>query len=334
MVIRPASTLVDLWVVRQLQDKGISLDLDEGGEAKNAPLRRAFFALFFSPLAEDKIATYVMRRVSGGQLLQGFLQTRRDPEREGVQVIYISPSFLHDDNAALIWQDLLEYTCLRLGSQGVRRLFANLEEGEEEEVFRKAGFIPYAREEVFYLDALPDRLPEPLHWRPQRKEDSWGVRRLYNLVTPPLVQQAEDLSFSPSQGAVPIRLSRAKVEGWVWEEKGEILAYLPVREENKLCQMRLFLHPSLLSKVEEVLGEALALMADDSCSALIFRVRNYEGGVKGALEAFGFRPLTSRSLLVRHTLAVERKGAVKLLRVLDNAAGVVNTSVSYDVKRL
>ncbi|RLC78119.1 MAG: hypothetical protein DRI61_10395 [Chloroflexi bacterium] len=323
-MIRPLSTPLDLWLVYNFRHKGMGLGLMEGEEA---PLNRVMVALIFSLVAEDQMATYVMQETDDNGHLRGFIQVQRDPYRPGVQVIYLAPSPVYEESAYQVWARLLEYAVLRLRNLGVKRLFADVPEAEEEP-FRELGFALYAREDVYILEEAPRNLPEPEGWRPSESKDRWDVQRLYKLTTPLPVQQVENTitGITGSEGFLS-RFLR-KREEWLLRSKGETIAYLQGAREGGMTSLRLVIHPEFTSESEKLVGTALALASLRWPAPYAIRVRNYEGGIRGALESWSGRFYKTLSLMVRHTFAFEKVEAKSYRPVRDLPVGVLPVNIT------
>jgi len=313
------STPLDLWLVRSIQHKGISLN---PGEDSLTPLNRALVSLMLFPLAEEYLATYVMLETRNGQTLKGFIQIKKDWERDGTQVVFLSPAPAYEDNAYLIWPGLLEYASLRLADLGVKRIFANVPVGQEEP-FRRAGFTVYAREDLYLLEELPPDLPEPKGWRPVESKDKWSVQRLYRLITPPPVQQMENrTTFADKSESVFSRFT-ARSKEWVIQGQGEIKAYCRFSKSGKFTSLRFTVHPESISEADGLIGSALALANLRWPPPYAAKVRNYEGGIRGALERWGFRLHQSYSLMVRHTLALNEQRIENVKTVKEMPVGIL-----------
>jgi hypothetical protein len=63
------------------------------------------------------------------------------------------------------------------------------------------------------------------------------------------------------------------------------------------------LHPDACNLASNVVGWGLATLAQQPAKAVYCTVRQYENGVREALEQAGFEPFTSRTSMVKYTLA-------------------------------
>jgi len=245
---------------------------------------------------------------------------QKRPGRPEYVVVFIAPPLNAGNGAHAIWQRLLTHLCVKAGELGGQRLYAGLpSEGEEYQIFRHVGFTAYAQEEVFEWVAKSSRIGEveSLPLRRQRSRDSWGLQQLYATVTPRAVQNAEgsaqaqwDLSRR-GWGVYPQR------RGYVWESHGEIWAALQIRSSRAGHWLRLLLHPDALDQADALVAAALSRVRCGPGQKLYCAVRTYEAGIQAALTAWGFRPVGSQTLVVKHTTVWAREPAAQLVPALE-----------------
>lgn len=292
-MIRPLNSPLDLWLIFNLERKGEGFGPVSGN---TGVWQRAFLSLVFLPLAEKHLATYVMQ----GKV-RGFIQTRRDYGREGVEVIYLAPAPYRDGFSAAIWEALINYASWRLGSLGVKRLFADVPEGEEA-FFRQAGFSVYAREFLYTINFFPESLPEPGNWQPIRPEETLNLVKIYQNLTPTPVQQKEG-AFHLRKPGLFYRLM-VEQKGLVLKEGADPIAFLIAWREKGNKWMKLFIHPSHQTKSPHIVGMSLAWARENFPPPFTFRVRSYEGALAKGLEEWGLPPQRSLSIMVRNTMAM------------------------------
>ena len=292
-MIGPLSTPLDLWLIWSLEGKGKGFGM---APERSGAWRRAVLSLTCLPLAEESLATYVMRGRA-----RGFIQTRRDYGREGVEVIYLAPAPNCDGFSTAILEALVNYASWRLGSLGVKRLFIDVPEGEEA-FFRQSGFSVYAREFLHPVLSLPGGLPEPGDWQPCGAEERLNVEKICQSVTPTAVRQMEG-SFP---GKKPSFLHRLMVERKerALKRGAEAVAFLLTWKEGGSRWMKLFIDPAHRKHSPTIVGMALAWASANFPPPFTFRVRSYDEALARGLEEWGLTPQRSLSIMARDTLAV------------------------------
>ncbi len=291
-MIRPLSTPLDLWLILNLEGKGKGFGLVP---EKFGAWRRAFLSLACLPLAEESLATYVMIGEA-----RGFIQTRRDYMREGVEIIYLAPAPCCDGFSTAIWESLTNYASWRLGRLGVKRLFIDVPESEEV-FFRQLGFSVYAREFLYPIDSIPEGLPELGNWQPIGPDERFGVERVYQTITPTPVQQIEG-SFCKKQPGLFHRLMVEQKE-MVLKNGPSSVAFMLTWKEGGNGWVKLFIRPDYQAHSPRIVEMALVWASANFPPPFTFKVRSYEGALARGLEELGFPPQKSLSIMVRNTLA-------------------------------
>ncbi len=320
------------FLIRRLQGKGMSLDLERSLTQPGSPLWAALTSWlpFYFPTLTD-IYTYVIDGLEQEQRVSGFAQVRERLGRPEADVVYLAPSLSNEDVQA-IWHRLLTYLCAQAGERGTQRLFASVPEGGREvEVFHQAGFAVYTREDIFRLDIA---LAEPrtcaqfdeTALRRCQSRDSWGLRKLYKSVTPHLVRQAEGLVPRDWGLGLGNWLGWAGKEEYVLEnDRGEINGYLQINEGRIGHWLKLSLHPRAQERVDELLDYGLSFLTAHHPLPVYCNVREYEGGVKGSLEARGFQFFGRRAIMVKHSTVRVKEPALKLVPALEKRAEATPT---------
>jgi hypothetical protein len=251
------------------------------------------------------------------------------------------------------WYRLLSEATKGLGELGVQRIYAQLPAGNAaEEVFHQAGFTAFTREDVFLLK--PEKIAAlskghadkgdggsgAIPLRRMRKRDAWNVLRLYTAITPRNVQHAE--AMRTTEGAL------GKLDDW-WENlNGTSYVFeRPIAGVNSLTGIvritrgrlgswaRLHLHPDALGCADEMVAEMIALVSKTRARPIYAGVRDYEGGIRAALEAAGFEWQLERSHMVKHTTARVREPATWLKPVFEtqHIPAVQTSQHSREVER-
>lgn len=311
----------------RLQRKGVSLDLRQALTQPHSPLREAWLALLTQQAMGQP--TYVLFDLQEGE---GFVQVRYRPYQAAADVTFLAPTLGEQRRRAGLWARLLDGSCIETASRGIQRVFANLPDaGDEAEVFQQVGFTLYAAEDVFRL-AQPRTAvgpgPQPAP-RPMRPEDWPAVQKLCVAITPQRVRQAEGgIAVTADWGKNCQRYVLPGTNG------DDLLAVLTVCAGGQAHWLRLLIHPDAReperisvdpgtrSLVEALIHFGLGLLADQPPRAIYCNVRQYESGVRAALEAVGFERLSARTLMVKHTVAWSKATAPELVGALKSSAEI------------
>ncbi|HID64523.1 MAG TPA: hypothetical protein EYP49_17535 [Anaerolineae bacterium] len=343
----------DLLLVGNLQKKGTCLDPEIALTRPYSPLLAALSSYLL--LQEGGTSTFILEAMdqsspstsphgerspersrgtvepSGHRQMQGLAQMRQRRGRPEADVIYLAPSFSTADEAPAIWHRLLTHLCTRAGERGIQRLFARLaEDGEEIETFQQVGFSPYTREDIFRLNSLSEshqRLDRVV-MRPQQAVDAWALQRLYANVAPRLVQHVESLGERGWERSSVDWPLRARSEGYVLEDNGEIVSYLLFSGGRIGHWMRILLHPQAYDRADEVIQHGLAFLSHYPPCPIYCSVREYEGGLRAPLQDWGFEPFGSQAVLVKHTTVRIKEPARKLVPALDKRAEAATPTMS------
>ena len=319
----------DLLLVGNLQKKGTCLDPEIALTRPYSPLLAALSSYFL--MQEAGTSTFILEAMDQSSWVQGLAQMRQRRGRPEADVIYLAPSFSTADEAPTIWHRLLNHLCARAGERGIRRLFAHLaEDGEEIETFQQVGFSSYTREDIFRLKSLPQshRRLDRVVMRPQQAVDAWALQRLYANVAPRLVQQAESLGERGWERSSVDWPLRARSEGYVLEDNGEIVSYLLFRGGRTGHWMRILLHPQAYDRADEVIQHGLAFLSHYPPCPIYCSVREYGGGLRTPLQDWGFELFGSQAILVKHATVRVKEPARKLVPALDKRAEAATPTMS------
>jgi hypothetical protein len=195
------------------------------------------------------------------------------------------------------------------------------------ELFMQSGFARYGEEVILYRpaeQALPSAWPDTRALaagiRPARALDAAALMSLYAAATPAPVQRLESLRIPdwerqgshwrvPRSSLAPI-LRFADIEGHVLEASGspaiDGLLQLGIAREDQPDYLRILVRPgvepgSLIDYGLAVVGARRAA-AGGHGHGVIAAVRTYEAPVDRRLEAAGFAPVASVTLLLKETL--------------------------------
>jgi hypothetical protein len=314
--------LRDAALVARLQQEGVSLDLEAGLTYPRSPLTTAVISSL--PLVRTGASTYIVNHKEENSRLIGLAQMRQRQGRPEHIVVFIAPALKLGNGAHAIWQRLLAYLCVKAGEQSGQRLYASLPaDGEEYQIFRHVGFTAYAQEDVYKLISPPSGLEgiEPLPVRRQHLRDSWGLQQLYATVTPRAVQNAEGSAQSQWELSHP-RWWRSypNRKGYVWDNRDEIWAALQIRSSHAGHWLRMLLHPDALDQADRLVAAALWRVRRAPGQKVYCAVRTYEAGIPSALTVWGFQPMRSQTLTVKHTTVRAREPAPQPVHALEGRA--------------
>jgi hypothetical protein len=138
----------DALLLRSLQTRGISLEIESDVLSDASPLRRALTTLW--PLSESRSATLVLERPSSG-VGGGCIQARWRRDRREADLTFAAPPLNGAPGAALVWQRLIAGVCQCLGEGGSVRIYAAVPETDQValQIFRQVGFQVYTQDTVF-----------------------------------------------------------------------------------------------------------------------------------------------------------------------------------------
>jgi hypothetical protein len=308
-------TAGDSLRVYRLQRKGISLDLQRYLTQPATPLREAWLA-FLTQQAMGQ-PTYVLYDLNDGE---GFIQFRYRPYQAAADVAFLAPALEESPLAANAWLRLLDGACVEAAGRGIQRVFANVpESGAEADIFHQAGFMLYAGEDLYRLARPPaaqlaTELP-PV--RAQRPEDWPSIQKLCVAITPQRVRQTE--------GGITVAAGREKdCQRYVLpgENSDDLIAALTLYCGGQAHWLRVLVHPDARDLTDGLVRWAVTALPDQAVHPIYCNVRQYESGVRAALEAVGFEPYATRSLMVKHTVAWGKSAAPELAKALAGSAEV------------
>jgi hypothetical protein len=261
--------------------------------------------------------TYVLSDLSDGE---GFVQVRYRPHQAAADVAFLAPALREGQKVNRVWSRLLDGACVEAAGHGIQRVFANLPESGEADVFQQAGFMPYAGEDIFRLDSAStvQQQVQTLALRPQCPEDWPAIQKLCVAVTPQRIRQAE--------GGIAITTGgESNCHRYVLpaENGDDLLAELSVLAGGQAYWLRMIVHPEAGNVADGLIRWALSTLAGQPALPVYCSVRQYEGGVRAWLEAAGFAQYTTRVLMVKHTLAWSKTPVQELAPALSSSAEAV-----------
>lgn len=284
--IRPV-TVIDLLSMMRAPQVHLRLDLVEqllnpqhGGLGLRAWLR---------PEGPDYTLLYRERGA-----LRASVQARAGPGKAPWEITGLAAWNADPDGAAGPWSELLVALGVQAGGQGTARLLARLPDEAWVELFRQAGFVPFAEELLLAWDGSgPTSGRQAGELRPAQPADQWAILRLHVGLTPPLVLQAEG-EWAPVAGA--------DAETWVWTEQESVRAYLQRRRSRHGTRLSLLLDPSWRQQAAAVLSHGLM----GATWPVYLVLRSYQGELLDVAHRLGFRPYAEQVLLVKHLAVPQR----------------------------
>ena len=301
--------------VYRLQRKGLTLDLQRSLTQPVTPLREAWLS-FLTQHAMGQ-PTYVWVGFGDGE---GFIQVRYRPHQAAADVAYLSPTLDASNQAANAWSQLLDGACVEVASRGIQRVFASLPDSSAEmDLFQQSGFALYAGEDIYQLTSpsVGKEGAEPQVPRLQAPEDWPAIQKLCVAITPQRVRQAEG-GITVAAG-VEKNYRRYVLPG---DQGEDLAAVLNVYVGTHAYWLRLLVHPNARDVTEGLIQWVLSSLAGQPPSPVYCNVRQYEGGVRSGLQAAGFEHLSTRALMVKHTLAWSKLPVPELAPALSGSAEI------------
>jgi hypothetical protein len=314
--------LHDLRALAELASHGMDLEYERVHLSATSPLTDALASrVSFGNLGAE---TYVLYANGRKARALGVVQARSRKNRPEADITFIAPSLESDPDAVTTWYRLLAEATRGLGELGCHRIYAQIPSGNgAEEVFRQAGFSTFTHADVYLL--MPERAAalktHPLGpgLRRMRKRDAWNVLALYSAITPRNVQLSE--AMITTEGAL------GKLEDWwetsvgtsyIFERDNQLVGLARIARGRLASWVRLHLHPDAQPLAEELVAEAVALVSKSRTRPIYVGVRDYESGIRPALENVGFEWQVERSHMVKHTTVRVRESVTWLTPVLDS----------------
>ena len=206
-----------------------------------------------------------------------------------------------------MWFRLIEQITIQAGRAQVQRLYAALSQSNLElrEIFRQLSFTHYTTQSVLRLEG-PDwdqgTTMAPL--RPQTQRSLFAIQKLYGLITPRPVQQAE-VREGRTWKLSGSRRNRAPMRGWVLGSDDNLSAYLHLTSSSAGHVFTLLLHPEARDIMTDVLRFGVGQISDDLPVYLL--LREYQRELVLPATDLGFQPIGEQALLVKHTTVQVRQ---------------------------
>ncbi len=317
--------LQDLRALAELGSQGVELDFERLHLSGTSPFADALASrMSFGSMGAE---TYVLYANGRKQRALGVVQARHRKNRPEADITFIAPALAQDPVVVATWYRLLSEATNGLGELGCQRIYATVPAGNSvEEVFRQAGFTVYTREQVYILDAQgvsaflaghPARVGGTATLRRMRKRDGWNVLRLYAAVTPRNVQYAEGMFTTEGAANLDDWWENANGTSYVLETNNALTGIVRVARGRLASWVRLHRASQAAGFADEMVAAAIALVSKTRVRPIYVGVRDYEGGICGALEAVGFVRQSERSHMVKYTTVRVREPVPWLAPVLE-----------------
>lgn len=298
-MIRPFS-LGDILTLKRLGHTGVGFDLERLLLYAPSPIHAAVLGL----LTRHHLGSITCLRESANGKGEGFVQVYPRADRSKWDLAYLSPALGSSKDAPELWRQLLSYLIVLGAEQQVHRIYARIaEDAEIEDLLRQVGFTLVMREEVFCLETRPASAPRPAGLRELHHGDIEALNRLHCEIQPQLVQQAE--GACPCWQAPPQRLlSRsASLDAFVWEDGGQIQAYLGLVSSVRGHWLQLLVRPDRRADLLPYIRFVLGTVSDSQRGAIYCSVPDRCVGLGWLLRTCGFESYARQVLLVAHTMA-------------------------------
>lgn len=278
--------------------------------------------------------TYVLRQDGHGLVHEGFLQARREINLREAELVCLAPSLDAPKGHPAIWNKLLAHFIHEVGAWKLERIYADVpDQPLLVNTFAAVGFEPFTRQTVWRCFELPTTLHQrdmALLARPRTEADDWDLQRLYRRSTPDRVRIAEGadtdegVRFPPSEN-----LSPGESVLYVMRERGELIGAFELTHSPHGVWLRIWSDPSepTLRTTRTLFEQALwVTMLNRWKAPLYFAASDYQGGVNGILEEFGFVPFCDRVRMVKHTVKWVRESIANTTLLMDAAGEIVPTT--------
>jgi hypothetical protein len=309
-MIRPV-TLSDLWTLRRKPRSQVWL-YNEAMLAQ--PHRQLWFALRCLLEGNGRDGATFIYQERGMRAAAQAVGRSGKPEQDIVMLSAYGGGHGHPTDPD-VWFRLMERLIVHAGHHRVQRLYAALSQRHEElrEIFRQLGFAGYAQQIVLRLEGPDwDQGITLAPMRPQARRDDWGIHRLYGVITPHAVQQAE--ARVARDWRIPLTQSwrRPRRRGWVLGPDGNLSAALQFTSGPAAHILTMLIHPEARDIVTDVLRFGLGQISDTLPVYLM--LREYQSELLTPASDIGFQPIGEQALLFKQTtVAVRRPSLIPVL---------------------
>lgn len=266
-------------------------------------------------------ATYLYLPDTSNPPISGFIQAIKRFGHPEADVTRIAPLPDHNtDRSSEIWQSLLTYIANAAGEHGIQRLFICItSEDPHYGSVCNSGFVPYIRETLFRLPGVPEPGSQQIdetHVRPQREIDSFALMRIASRYSPAVVQQAEGIFTNNGDPPAPLVLRTwwqpEHIEGFVFEEDGEVIAAAHIQRGHNGHWLRLYGDPDSPEIIRQLLVRALYALSHYRNRPVYCALRPYQSSFGPLLRDAHFVPGPEITRFVKHTTVFAKRPALNL----------------------
>ena len=317
-MIRPFQ-LGDMFLIQRLGRQSAKLNATQ---ALLQPRSAFWSALTASlPHGEAKVTTYVLNQHGHRLARAGFMQVQKRPRRPEADIVLLAPALDTPNGHPAIWEKLLSYYTQEAARQKIARIYVDVPDQRLTiNTFAHVGFRLYTKQTIWRntgemrldqssLSSEAEGVDRRL--RPVRPEDAWALQSLYARVTPHDVQHAEGVAAGATDYP-PILQDRypGVYARFVLVEADEITGCLHIVRGQRGTWLRLWtdtLDPDS-SRIRALLRHAFRTIEKECMRFPVYLgVNDYHGGLRSALEEYGFVPFTDRAKMVKHVMAWVRE---------------------------
>lgn len=211
------------------------------------------------------------------------------------RVVFLMPSDALDQPGL---SHLLDNLAAQAGAWGAFHLLAEVEEGScALEGMRRSGFSVYAWQRIWqFRSTLEHQKNGSPRWQPASSIDENAIRNLYQSLVPPLVQSAEPLT------------SR-RLQGWVYRQEGEILAYMEGVYGPHGVYLQPLIHPAV-ENVSQVIADLLVRQPGLLNRPVYMAIRSYQAWLETIVRDLECQVGPRQALMVKHLVVQQRAAAL------------------------
>lgn len=239
-------------------------------------------------------------------LVQAIGRYRR-PEMDIIQLATYGEARITPTDRDL-WFQLLQALIQHAGKQYVQRVYAALSQRHDElrEMFRQLGFGCYAHQTVLRLEGPDwDQGTDVAAMRPQARRDVWAIHKLYGVITPRPVQQAEARASRDWMLPLTNPWWTVRRRAWVSGPEDDLNAYLSMTSGTSAHILTLMVRSEERDQIIPVLRYGLGQISDSLPVYLL--LRDYQQELLLPSGDLGFQPVGEQALLWKQTTQPVRR---------------------------
>ncbi len=283
------------------------------------------------PWNDAKVTTYVLNQRGHDLARSGFLQVQKRAGRPEADILLLAPALDTPRGHPAIWEKLLSHYLSVVTTQQVMRIYVDVpDQPLLVNTFSHVGFRAYTRQTIWRLS--PSRLESFANdcsdqVRLQVNEDAWGLRRLYSLVTPQHVQQAEGQQVHEALDPPILAGWQAFArQSYVLVRASEILGCLRISYGMRGIWLQLWSDMQQVDSqcIHHLLRHALTeIRRQGGRQPIYIGVRDYHGALGTILSDYGFAPFTDRAKMVKHVVQWVKSKESVLMPALESVPEAV-----------